>query len=135
MTPRKPKGFIALMSAILISAVLLLIATGGSLSGFYSRTTSLNSEYKERTYALADACVSQTLLALSQNPLYAGTATTTVSGTGVCFTGTITKSGKAPDDLYTFKTRSYLGNSYTSFLVVAKVVDLSVQSQTELATY
>lgn len=131
----QPQGFIALMSAIIISAILLLIATGGSLSGFYTRITSLNGEYKERTYALAEACVAETLLSLSQSPSYAGNATTSVSNTGTCYTGVIAKSGTAPNDIYTFRTRSYLMNVYTNLLVVAKVSDLSIQSQTEIASF
>lgn len=135
MEPTKPKGFIALMSAIIISAVLLLLATGGSLGGFYTRTNSLNLEYKERTYSFAQACVSHTLLALSQNPSYGGGATTTVSGTDVCYTGAVVKSGLAPNDVYTFRTRAYVMNIYSNLEIVAKVQDLSVQSQTEVASF
>lgn len=132
MRNTQPRGFIALLSALIISTVLLLIATGGSLSGFYTRMNSLGNEYKERSFALAEACVQHTLLALLYDPLYAGDATTTLSGSEACYTGSISKTGTAPQDTYTFKTRAYLGNSYTILSVVAKTSDVSLQSETEV---
>lgn len=132
---KQPKGFIALMSALVISAVLLLIITGGSLSGFYTRMDALNGEYKERSYALAQACVSETLLALANDPAYAGGATTTVSGSGQCYTGPIAKSGSLPSDTYTFRTRSYVSGAYSSIDVTASVGDLSITKQAEVPTY
>lgn len=134
---KQPKGFIALMSALVISSVLLLIATGGSLAGFYTRVTSLNSEYKERSFFLADTCVNQTLLTLAGTPTYAGSATTSVSGSvnGACYTGPITKSGIAPKDIYQFRVRSYYMDAYSSIVVSAKVSDLSITTYTEVPMY
>lgn len=130
-----PRGFIALMSVLIICAVLLLIATGGSFAGFYGRQNSMAFEFKERSQALASACVSQTLLALANDSTYSGSATTTISGTNACYTGTVAKTGAAPNDTYSFRTRAYVGSAYTSFAVVANVSDLAVQSLTELPTF
>ena len=134
---QQPRGFIALMSALVISSVMLLIATGGSLAGFYTRVTSLNSEYKERSYFLADTCVNQTLLTLAGTPTYTGSATTSVSGTinGACYTGAVTKAGSAPNDTYQFRVRSYYMDAYSSVAVTAKVSDLSITSYTEVPMY
>jgi hypothetical protein len=121
------RGFIALMSALIISAVLLLMATSGSFAGYYSRTNSLNSEFKARSAALADACANQTLLALANDSTYTGNATTTVSGSDVCWTGPITKSGGH----FSFKTRGYVGKAYTALYVVANTADLSIVSWSE----
>ena len=136
-TRPKPKGFIALMSALIMSSVMLLIATGGSLAGFYTRVTSLESEYKERSFFLADTCAQQTLLALAGNPSFAGSATTTVSGTvdGACYTGPVTKQGVAPNETYQFRTRSYYMNAYSSASVVARASDLSITTYTEVPMY
>lgn len=134
---KQPEGFVALISALVISSVMLLIATGGSLAGFYTRVTSLNTEYKERSFFLADTCVNQTLLTLASTPTYAGSATTTVSGTinGSCYTGPITKTGVAPNDLYQFRVRSYYMDTYSSIAVSAKVSDLTITSYTEVSMY
>ena len=39
------KGFVALTSVVIISAILLLVATSLSLSGFYGRFNILESEF------------------------------------------------------------------------------------------
>ncbi len=138
MTMRmQPRGFIALISALVISSVMLLIATSGSLAGFYTRSTSLSSEYKERSFFLADTCVNQTLLTLASTPTYVGSATTSVSGTinGACYTGPVTKSGVAPNDTYQFRVRSYYMDTYSSVAVTAKVSDLSITTYTEVPMY
>ena len=63
-------GFIALMSAIIISIVLLLMITNLSLTGFYGRFNILDAELKERSSALAEACVDTALLRLANDPGY-----------------------------------------------------------------
>ena len=136
-TKTTPRGFIALMSALIISSVMLLIATGGSLAGFYTRVTSVTVENKERSFFLADTCVQQTLLSLAGSPSYSGNATTTVSGSmdGACYTGSVTKTGTAPNDSYQFRVRSYYMDAYSSIAVTAKVSDLSITSYTETPMY
>jgi hypothetical protein len=155
---RTQKGFIALMSALVISAVMLLIATGGSLAGFYTRVTSVDAESKERSFFLAESCVDQTLLSLANNPSYAGNATTTVSGStnGACFTGPIIRktsggesqndggdgegeeggeTGGGSTDTYVFRTRGIYQNSYSSLEVTAKVSDLTILSSTQVPVF
>ena len=65
MITHKPKGFIALVSAIIIAAILLLVTVSGGLIGIYSRFNILDSESKERSLALADACIDTLLSQLS----------------------------------------------------------------------
>lgn len=72
MTHSTTSGFIALMSAILISAVLLLVVTTGSLTGFYQRFNILDTEFKGRSAAAADACADQAFLLVANNPAYVG---------------------------------------------------------------
>ncbi len=66
------KGFIALMSAIIISIVLLLMITNLSLTGFYGRFNILDFELKEKSSALAEACADEAILNLTQNIDYTG---------------------------------------------------------------
>lgn len=75
-------GFIALMSAIIISVILLLIATNLSLTGFYGRSNILDYELKERSSALAEACVDTALLKLANNPSYGGSEFVNVDKVG-----------------------------------------------------
>ena len=65
-------GFAALMSTIIISATLLLIAVSLSNVSFYGRSNILDSELKERSFALAEGCVDAAILNLLQSVDYAG---------------------------------------------------------------
>lgn len=71
-------GFIALMSAIIISVVLLLIVANLSLTSFYGRFNILDSELKEKSSALAEACVDTAMLKLVNDSDYSGNETVSV---------------------------------------------------------
>ncbi len=124
-------GFIALMSAIIISVVLLLLVTTGSLAGFFGRFNALDSELKERSFAAADACVDIALLAVANDPTYAGNATSTLSATDSCYVGPVTSAGGQKS----FETRSYFNNSYTNLAVSIDANTLTVNSWQEVANF
>jgi len=63
-------GFMALMSAIIISVILLLIAVSLSTTSFYGRTNILDFELKEKSSALAEACADTAILRLALDPNY-----------------------------------------------------------------
>ena len=50
-------GFIALITAILLSAALLILVVAVSLEGYFSRFTVLESEQKEISIYAAETCV------------------------------------------------------------------------------
>lgn len=64
----KERGFIALISVVIISFVLLLVATSLTFTGFFTRFDLLDSEFKKRGEAIADACIESARLVLVQNP-------------------------------------------------------------------
>lgn len=63
-------GFIALISAIVISTVLLGLALTAGASGVFSRFDALNAEYKRVSLALAESCSNAALLKVAQNYNY-----------------------------------------------------------------
>jgi hypothetical protein len=71
----KQNGFIALFSVIIISFVLILVATTLAFSGFFTRFNILDSESKSRSAYLAEACVESARLALAENKNFAGNNT------------------------------------------------------------
>lgn len=78
-------GYIALMSAIIISLVLVAVLSTISIVGFAVRANTLEGEYKERSLTLARACVEYATLQLSGKPLYYVTnETVTVTTEGTC---------------------------------------------------
>ena len=64
------QGFIALLSAMLMTALLITLTYSVNLSGFSSRSNLSYSEYKELSLALAEACARVVLLKITQNYNY-----------------------------------------------------------------
>lgn len=77
-------GFIALFSVIIISAILVLTAVTLSFSGFYGRFNILDTESKERSNALADACIDSARLAISTDSYTLGTTVVVPVGSQSC---------------------------------------------------
>ena len=73
-------GYIALISAIIISIILVGMTFTVSRAGYFSRFGSLDAENKRISKGLAESCVNEALLRIAQNAGY------TVSGSGESFT-------------------------------------------------
>lgn len=65
-------GYIALISIIVISVLLLTMGVVISFGGFFTRFTILENEYKEISTSLAEACADMAILKLIENWNYAG---------------------------------------------------------------
>lgn len=77
-------GFMALMSAIIISVILLLIVTSLSSTSFYMQSNILDSELKERSSALAEACADSAILKLINDPSYNPSDESVTVGGDIC---------------------------------------------------
>lgn len=77
-------GFVALISAIIISVILLLIVVDVGLIGFYGRSNILEFELKERSFTLAESCVDGALLKLANNSNYTGGEVIMISSVDTC---------------------------------------------------
>lgn len=62
---KSDKGFIALISVILISFMLFAITYAVGMTSFLSRFNILDSESKKRSGALAEACLDQAILKIT----------------------------------------------------------------------
>ncbi len=67
---QKNNGFIALMSAIIISAILLGLLVTSSGNGLSTRIDELNRELKRESEGLAQSCAESALLAIAENYSY-----------------------------------------------------------------
>lgn len=65
-------GFIALISVIIISAILLLVATTLSFGGFFGRFSVLEHEFKKKSLSLAEACAEEAKIKLFKDNGYSG---------------------------------------------------------------
>lgn len=121
-TKKQQGGFIALVSVILISFVLITFVVSIGLSGFLGRSNQLESEYKEQSIASAEACVEK-----ATADLVAGNPTTgVVTFGGGAYTCTILAiTADTPSAGQTrIKAQGIYKNSYTNLVVV---VDSSTQ--------
>lgn len=64
------KGFVALVSTLLISAVLLVLMYTTSAGSFYVRSDALGTEFKRVSVGLSESCSNAALLKISQNYNY-----------------------------------------------------------------
>lgn len=111
-------GFVALISVIIISVILLLVTMNVSFDGFYSRFNIFDYESKERSSAMAEACADIVLLKLAEDSTYIGGGSpVTVSGADTCAIDST--SAAIPDR--TFVLHSIFNNSYTNLQIIVNV--------------
>ena|SRR3989338_4690068 len=120
---KKKQGFVALISASILSAVLLLIATSLSSASFYGRSNILDAELKEKSTALADACVEVAILNLMKNPVYVGEV---YVGNDKCVIESV-----SPGNVKTIMVRADYGD-YITKLEVKVDRDMSIISYEEM---
>ena len=131
MTKSRSRGFIALMSAIIIATILLLVATTGGLTGIFARGNALDAELKARSVGAADACVDLALLALANDPSYTGPDTYALNSLDTCTIGPVTSgAGQA-----TFRVHATSRAAVTNLEVVVDTTDLSGSSWLEISTF
>jgi len=108
--PRKKtnlrRGFIALVSVIIISFILVTGAIGLNFTGFYSRFNVLDSETKERVNALARGCAEKARLELAMDINFIGKKVVNVNSHDCEYA--VFSGGK-------INTKSKIGNIYTYY--------------------
>jgi len=127
------KGFIALTSVIIIAAILLVVVVESSTANFATRFALLDAESKERSEALADACVDEVLVNLSADSTYAPTsAQTTTVGPDSCQVLTTTNPGASPR---TYEIQGVFNQAYTDLLVSINVNTDAITSWQEVGHF
>ena len=119
------RGFIALTSAIIISALLVALTVSQRLSGFFTRANILDSESKEHSLALAKACANIALLQLAQGSTATGAMPV---GAEQC---TIISVQPTVSET-TIKTQGVFNKAYTNLEVVANSSSLDIVSWQEV---
>ena len=132
MSMPQERGFVALISVIIIGAVLLAVVIGASLTGFYSRYNVLDFELKERSASAADACANQALLELANDATYAGGTTLSLNSLDTCHVGPVTLVGTGEKSIRIQATSS---DAVTNLFVVVNTSDLSIASWREVPNY
>lgn len=126
------RGFIALMTAIIISVVLLTIVTTSSFTGFYGRFNVLDAELKSRSAAAADACADMALLKLAQNIEPSGVLSPALNALDECRVSAVTVSG-AEKRFVVQATSSQ--SAVTNLSIRVDTTDFSILEWQEIAVY
>ena len=138
------RGFVALMSVIVMSAVLLVLLVTLNTSSFFSRFDALDSENKRVSTGLAESCVSALALKLAQNPNYvpiqpAGDCVSVTDTCGVTGAQKICRiCSVATSGIYSTSTvRALYNGAYTTFTVAMNTTpgSFSITYWSELQNY
>lgn len=130
MNYHKQQGFVALVSAIVISGLLIIIGATLGYAGFFARINILDGEFKETSVGLAEACAEIARVEIANNANFtvpAGGRTYTIGSTGDCKILSVTGS-------YTVQAQAVYQKSYTTIeTVFARTsTDVSVSSWKEI---
>ena len=127
-------GYIALISAIVISTLLVGLTFALSYAGYFSRFNILESEYKERSLALAEACVDTALLKIAQNPGYNPSNESIPVGTDSCMVVSA-QANQPVAGQTTIKTQGLYQKSYSNIIVIVNSASLVVISWNEVPNF
>ena len=110
------RGFVALMSVIIVSAILTTIIFTLGASTFFARFDVLDIENKRESLSLAQACVNAAMLKIARDASYAallGGDQVTIQGLKTCkiCPGTNSPSGQSTEPLY---ARALYNGAYTN---------------------
>ncbi len=130
----KSGGYIALISAAIISILLIVVGLTLNISAFFARFNALNDEYKKQSLNLAEACVDVARLRLAENMSYAGNNEEITIDAGKCYI--VSVSQPAP---HTIRTKGIFPNalpqkSYSNIQAVVDY-DLNILSWAEVAKF
>lgn len=125
------KGYIAITSAVIISLLLMAITFALNFSSFFGRFNVFDSQTKEISQALAEACVENTLLKLAQNSSYAGNETITVKSPDTCDILTIETNGSQK----IVKAKATFQKTTTNVKVVVNMPGPQIVSWEELPNF
>ena len=128
---KKDSGFVALITAIILSFILILVTTTLSQSSFLTRSILLDSEYKERSAALAEACVDVAKLKLANNSGYSVINYDVAVGSGSCRIDAVVN--QTPPNYHTIRTSaSSTMEAVTKLEIILEASDLSIYSWEEI---
>ncbi len=123
------RGFIALVSAVIISLTLLAIVLSLNFSSFFTRFNILDSENKKRSGLLADACLDIAHMKLTEDSTYLGGEIIRQGDDSCRICPVTTSSGSI-----TVTTRVTVGSAVTNLTMNVDASTLAVESTKELPT-
>ncbi len=115
-------GYVALISTIIIGAVLLVMTIEAGQAGWYTRFIVLGTEAKMQSRTLAQSCAEQALAKTVTDPQWSGGATTT-SSSGSCYIFPLQKNHPTSEAL-TLRVQAVVRGSYTNLVLIYNMHDI-----------
>lgn len=129
MFARRTKGFVSLISVLILGAVGLAVVVSLIQMGLGSSRTSFATEQSLQARSLADTCGEQGLEQIRENTSYTGTTNVTL-GSGTC-SYTVTNTGGTTRSLTAVGTVGTIVRHLT--ITVATVSPVTLMSWQEVA--
>jgi len=127
----RERGFMALISAIIMTLIILTVTVLLNLFSFFGRFNILDLEFKEISVGLAEACADRAILNLANNPSYTPAAGGDIIlvGSDNCKILSITGASQK-----TIRAQAIYKDSYTNLKVVVTplVNTISINSWEEV---
>ncbi len=128
----KQSGYIALVSVLIISGLLVMALCTVSMSGFFSRFNTLNSEFKEVSTSPAESCINIALLKLAQNISYGGNEIILIGDRSCTIRSVV--PGSISGQLIV-ESQAIVEHAYTNLRVTINSSDFSVISWQEIPMF
>lgn len=122
-------GYIAIMSSIIISLMMMLIALSLGSASLFTRLNVVDFSNKQLSYFIARSCLNDALFKLADSASYTGNETLTISSR-TCVLSTITTS--APNKI--IQAKAIVEGATTNLKLTVNSTTLSTVSLEELAT-
>lgn len=127
---KKQDGFILLISSVVIAAVLTAVIFSVSFGGFFTRFNLLDSESKEKSLVLAEACGQIAVLKRIQNSSYVGNETLII-GNDTCQVLALESSGSE----IIIKTKADVSHAVSNVQINLDSATLAVIRWREVGTF
>lgn len=129
---KSESGFIALLSAIIISVVLLIVAFSGSMAGIWSRINILDSESKEKSFHPAEGCGDVAILSLMQGIAVPDDSIINIGAEQCTITNITADAGTG---LTTIKTGAQVNKAHTNLKIIIDSDEYSLVSSEEVINF
>ena len=119
-------GYIALLSTVIISAVLLSMTVGAGQSGWYNRFMVLGAEAKLQSKIVASGCINEALAKLMIDLDWSGDATSTY-GVGTCYVYPV-QINYPQNQIVTIRVRGEVRGAITNIVSEFDMKDINLTS-------
>lgn len=123
---KNKEGYIAVISAIIITAIIMVIALVFSSSNFLGRLDTQTEEMKDTSRKLTEGCLEYARLKLAANSSYAGSESHTIASSS-CYIYAIQTQGSNK----IIQALSTISNRNTSIKLTVNGTTLKIVSQEE----